>query len=36
MNVVNDKILCPLTCTSEFNHVNHMMSDVEMIKKLPF
>lgn len=36
INVVDDKILCLLTCTSEFNHANNMMSDVETIKKLAF
>ena len=36
MNVVNDKLFLPLTCIGEFNHANHMMSVVKVVKKLVF
>ena len=36
MNVVDDRLLLPLTCIGEFNHVDHTMSVVKVVKKLTF
>jgi len=36
MNVVDDRLLLSLTCISEFNHAEHMMSVVEAVKKLMY
>lgn len=35
-NVFDDNLFYPLTCISEFNHVDHMMSVIKMVKKLAF
>lgn len=36
INIVNDKLFLLLICINEFNHINHMISVVETVKKLVF